>query len=213
MFWDNLPVPSSRVKQDSGGKNYHSTLHKVPKDCRSHVIVDYTFTAKPVLFLIENLHCQAIMLQEAVNNCLRCIKCAEASYSGLLWMCVLPHLLPRGIPFVLGYKKNKSQLIVWKIIPARSTEAYCRQHILKMQVKLHTYHWGIQWNSMVMQVKKATFQRMKSGGKGRTENRWEVSGAGELHHRKYVLYFHSKYIKKSQWLTVRATTDLFLVTL
>ena len=136
------------------------------------------------------------MLQEAVNNCLRCIKCAEASYSGLLWMCVLPHLLPRGIPFVLGYKKNKSQLIVWKIIPAWSTEAYCRQHLLKMQVKLHTYHWGIQWNSMVMQVKRATFQRMKSGGKGRTESRWEVSGAGELHHRKYVLYFHGMYIKK-----------------
>ena len=30
---------------------------------------------------------------------------------------------------------------------------------------------------MVMQVKKATFQRMGSGGKGRTENRWYVSGA------------------------------------
>jgi len=27
-----------------------------------------------------------------------------------------------------------------------------------------------------MQVKKATFQRMGSGGKGRTENRWDVSG-------------------------------------
>jgi hypothetical protein len=25
-----------------------------------------------------------------------------------------------------------------------------------------------------MQVKKATFQRMGSGGKGRTENRWDV---------------------------------------
>ena len=34
-----------------------------------------------------------------------------------------------------------------------------------------------------------------------------------LHHRKYILYFHSKYIKKSQRLTVRATIDLFLVTL
>ena len=31
---------------------------------------------------------------------------------------------------------------------------------------------------MVMQVKKATFQRMGSGGKGRTENRWDVSDAG-----------------------------------
>jgi len=34
-----------------------------------------------------------------------------------------------------------------------------------------------------------------------------------LHHRKYILYFHGKYIKKSQWLTVRATTGQFLVTL
>jgi len=34
-----------------------------------------------------------------------------------------------------------------------------------------------------------------------------------LQHRKYVLHFHSKYIKKSQRLTVRATTYLFLVTL
>ena len=32
---------------------------------------------------------------------------------------------------------------------------------------------------MVMQVKKATFQRMGSGGKSRTENRWAVSGAGQ----------------------------------
>jgi len=30
-----------------------------------------------------------------------------------------------------------------------------------------------------MQVKKATFQRMGSGGKVRTENRWDVSGARE----------------------------------
>ena len=30
-----------------------------------------------------------------------------------------------------------------------------------------------------MQVKKATFQRMRSGGKGKTENRWDVSGAGQ----------------------------------
>ena len=64
-----------------------------------------------------------------------------------------------------------------------------------------------------MQVKKVTFQRMKSGGRGRTENRWDVSGAGELHHRKYIFYIHGKYIKKSRRLTVRTTTDLFLVTL
>jgi len=29
---------------------------------------------------------------------------------------------------------------------------------------------------MVMQVKKATFQRMGSGGKGRTVHRWDVAG-------------------------------------
>jgi hypothetical protein len=40
-----------------------------------------------------------------------------------------------------------------------STEAYCRQQLLRMQVKHNTYHWGIQWNSMVMQVRKETFQR------------------------------------------------------
>jgi len=32
---------------------------------------------------------------------------------------------------------------------------------------------------MAMQVKKATFQRMGSSGKVRTENRWDVSGAGQ----------------------------------
>jgi len=42
-----------------------------------------------------------------------------------------------------------------------------------MQVKLNTHHWGIQLNCMVKQVKKAIFQ---SGGKGWTENRWDVSG-------------------------------------
>jgi len=30
-----------------------------------------------------------------------------------------------------------------------------------------------------MKVKKVTFQRMGSGGKDRTENRWDVSGAGQ----------------------------------
>jgi len=34
-----------------------------------------------------------------------------------------------------------------------------------------------------------------------------------LHHRKYILYLHGKYKKNSQRLTVRATTDVFLVTL
>jgi hypothetical protein len=32
---------------------------------------------------------------------------------------------------------------------------------------------------MDVQVKKATFQRMGSGGKGRTEYRWDVSDAGQ----------------------------------
>jgi hypothetical protein len=45
-----------------------------------------------------------------------------------------------------------------------------------MKVKLNTYHWGIQWNSVVMLVKKVTFRRMGSGG---SENRWDVSGAGQ----------------------------------
>jgi len=56
-FRDNLLVPYSMVKQDSGDKNYHSALCKVPEDRSSHFIVDYTFTAKPVLFLMENQHC------------------------------------------------------------------------------------------------------------------------------------------------------------
>jgi hypothetical protein len=46
-------------------------------------------------------------------------------------------------------------------------------------VKLNTYNWGIQRNYTVMRVKKATLQRMGSGGKGRTENRWDVSDAGQ----------------------------------
>jgi len=57
MFRDNLPVPSSRVNKDNGGKHYHFALRKVPNDRRSHFIVDYTFPAKPVLSLMENLHC------------------------------------------------------------------------------------------------------------------------------------------------------------
>jgi hypothetical protein len=40
-----------------------------------------------------------------------------------------------------------------------------------MHVKLNTYHWGTPWNSIVMQVKEATFQRMGNCGNGRTENR------------------------------------------
>jgi len=58
-----------------------------------------------------------------------------------------------------------------------------------------------------MLVKKATF---RSGGKGRTENRCDVSGAGQS--APPEVYFQGKYIE-SQRLTVGATTDLFLVTL
>jgi hypothetical protein len=45
-FWDNLPVPFSRVKQDNGGKNYHSTVRKVPKKRTSHFIVDFSSKAR-----------------------------------------------------------------------------------------------------------------------------------------------------------------------
>ena len=47
-----------------------------------------------------------------------------------------------------------------------------------------------------MQVKKATFQRMGSGGKGKTENRRDVSG-GRTVCNTGSIYFHGKYIKKS----------------
>jgi hypothetical protein len=48
-----------------------------------------------------------------------------------------------------------------------------------MQLKLNTYHCSIQWNSMVMQVKKVAFWRMGSGGRSRTENRWDILDAGQ----------------------------------
>jgi len=58
-----------------------------------------------------------------------------------------------------------------------------------MQAKRNTYRGGIQWNSMVMQDKKATFQKMGSGGKGRIENRWDVSGAGQSAPQEVYLIF------------------------
>ena len=64
----------------------------------------------------------------------------------------------------------------------------CRQYLRKIQVKLDTYHWGIQWNSVVVQIKKATFQRMESGGKGRTENRWDVSGGQSAPSEVYLIF-------------------------
>jgi len=67
-----------------------------------------------------------------------------------------------------------------------------------MHVKLNTYHWGIQWNKVVMLVKKATFWRMGSGGKGRTENRGMYQVKDGLDHGKYhILYLHGKYTKKA----------------
>ena len=77
-----------------------------------------------------------------------------------------------------------------------------------MQVKLK--HTSLR-NSTVMQVRKATFQRMGSGGKGKTENRWDVSGAGQS--ATPEVYISTVSTSRSQQLTVRATTDLFLVTL
>ena len=65
---------------------------------------------------------------------------------------------------------------------------------------------------MVMQDKKATFQRMGSGGKGRIENKWDVSGAGQSAPQE-VSYTSMVSTSRSQRLIVRATTDLFLVTL
>jgi hypothetical protein len=48
-----------------------------------------------------------------------------------------------------------------------------------MQVKLEHISLGYTVELRVMLAKKATFQRMGSGGKSRTENVWDVSGAGQ----------------------------------
>jgi len=66
---------------------------------------------------------------------------------------------------------------------------------------------------MVMQVKKATFQRKEVVERVELKIDGMYQVQDSLHHRKYFLHFHGKYIKKSQRLTVRAKTDLFLVTL
>jgi len=39
-----------------------------------------------------------------------------------------------------------------------------------------------------MQVKRATFQRMGNGGKGRTENRWYVSGGQSAPPEVYFIF-------------------------
>ena len=56
-----------------------------------------------------------------------------------------------------------------------------------------------------MQVKRATFQRMGSGGKGKPE-RWDVSGAGQS--ATPEVYISTVSTSRSQQLTVRATTDV-----
>ena len=68
-------------------------------------------------------------------------------------------------------------------------------------------------NSMVMQVKKATLKRKEVVEKVELKIDGMYQVHDSLHHRKYILHFHGKYIKKSQRLPVRAMTDLFLVTL
>jgi len=53
-----------------------------------------------------------------------------------------------------------------------------------------------------MQVKKATFQRMGSGVKGKTENRWDVSGAGQS--ATPEVYISTVSTSRSQQLTVKS---------
>ena len=57
-----------------------------------------------------------------------------------------------------------------------------------------------------MQVKKATFQRMGSGRKGKTENRWAVSGAGQS--ATPEVYISTVNTSRSQQLTVTETTSV-----
>ena len=141
------------------GTNYRS--HR-----RSHFIVDYIFPAKPVPILMENHHYSkyTVGLQWRKRQLITDVhKMCRSLVFWVLWMCVLPRALPREVPFDPGHKKKyKSQLNVWKIIYVWSNEAYCRQQLLKVQVKRSTYQWGMKWNSMVNQVKNVTFQRMGS---------------------------------------------------
>ena len=58
---------------------------------------------------------------------------------------------------------------------------------------------------MVMQVKKATFQRMGSGGKGRTENRWDVR-CRTVFTIGSISYTSTVSTSRSRRLTVGATT-------
>jgi len=49
---------------------------------------------------------------------------------------------------------------------------------------------------------------MGSGGKGRTENRWDVSGAGQSASPEVYLIFPRYVHQESQRLTVGATADV-----
>jgi hypothetical protein len=69
-----------------------------------------------------------------------------------------------------------------------------------------TYHWGIQWNYMAM-------QRMGSGGKGRTENRWDVSGAVQSapsERRQICPWWHRRvlFCRQDQYLVLLYTSPL-----
>ena len=64
-----------------------------------------------------------------------------------------------------------------------------------------------------MQVKKRHFREWEVVERVELKIDGMYQVQESLHHRKYIFYFHGKYIKKSQRLAVRATTDLFLVTL
>ena len=61
---------------------------------------------------------------------------------------------------------------------------------------------------MVMQVKKATFQRKEVVERVELKIDGMYQVHDSLQHRKYTLHFHGKYIKKSLRLTVRATTSV-----
>jgi hypothetical protein len=101
-------------------------------------------------------------------------------------------LRKNGEVFMSKFVGTGPSSYVKRNLPGRSltkVEKHCsRQHLLKIQVKLDTYHWGVQWNSVVIQFKKVTFQRMGSGGKGRTENTWDVSGGQSAPSEVYLLF-------------------------
>jgi len=126
---------------------------------------------------------------------------------GVMNVCFIT--LPSELPFVPGHKKIKDSELCEKYFLLE----VLRQHLLKMQVKLNTYHWGIQWNSMVMQVNEGDISAWEVVERFELKIDGMYQVQGSRHHRKYILYFHGKYTKKSKRLTVRATTDLFLMTL